>query len=1076
MPTKSQDSSPPRRRSPLWLRATAATLLATMTACSTGDLSATSGDKSAADDERAASEPLAGTSSAVTALPVASAPVSATLPAASLDRAAYLTAAIEAGNPRLDILAGVALKLAASPPAGTPAQRQSAYQAAIAQAWGLIQSNGPGQDADASGTRHQAAGRILESVVASLAATDQGPLASALRAYTRDYLAVGRSEANVAGVTPFSAPHVQELSGRQFRTATWSQLHTKARADLAFGAAVDASVIGTTLVVSTSDPAEAVLTRYPVEPLRSFFTSPRAADGSLTVTRAQIDGLVTAASTIGIDASGQYKTMVVDLSKAQEEYLAKTNPHAGDSPTQGFTLFSTTDHAKPPSPPSPEDVAKLKAAIAAAEAKRTELLGTLDKVESGITGAFSVLEELGKLGGATEFADDMANLGKAIETFYEKVKDYSEKAIDTAKSLAKLLDLGETGFKVLGGAIMTGGVVAAVFAALSIFGDSSNPNQAVLDQLKKLQEMISDLKQNMDKRFDRIDAGLNTIFSQMMDQFARVNYQLGILNGNIIDVQRGLTELQNDLNRLEQGLVTILQAGFRQELIGAITGALNYARVHAGTPISSSEFNTAENVFFAWATQHARNGANITDGSETIDAGEINHQLSFPLHFKLNYLRLFPFRRLGLPALFDQSLANPYVWAMAAESYAQLSEESPALAAGIVGRVQPIITEGQNIATALDHIANADLLMQIHVYYLNRFNAFRSAVSNAEQAFSGDTDKSLKGTSIFGDAQQLGSDSFLNRAQDLPFCTGSGTGNIDLNPWLTQHAGIVPFALASSLSDTHGQNPPALGSISACVLPRWEFVNRQPIPGSSKHKQTHRLRASVNIYFTPAGGAKAVILRHDARTDLVKVVLVPNAEPDPDPYLPAPTSVFPAHAAEIFLPGHDTIAFTPPAAQVDGIRTAIVNRYRGFQRRLYAKIAGDIGTTGTELAFAAEALNGAKKVWESFTVLGFPLSIEQNETLHGLLFGGDGMPAGKDDEPDGLLNDARDIYAAFARPDSELPAGDLLWMIESLAHERAYQLRQTLDQILVILQQAGVHEGRELVGHTLLRLQLLGQP
>ncbi len=1063
MSTKSHDYTARAPRSPMWLRATAATLLATMSACSLGDLSATGEDDGPVGETRA-SVLAADEGTHPPPLPIpAPLPAPATLPAASLDNAAYVVAAVQAGSAQLDILAGVAAELTATPPPGSPVERAAAYRTAIDQAWALIQAHALNPDADASGTRYRAIGRVLPRIVPT--PQQQGFLPGALRAYALAYLAVGRSSVNIPGVQPFNHMQEQEIAGHRFRDDTWSRLHDKARADAAFAQAVDGSVIGTTLQAKTIDAASVTIAHYPVEPLASLLANPRGADGSLTVSGAQINEFVRATGKLGNDASQAYTDVIIEVARAQETFLKKTNPQGG-TPTAPVTAnLRSASRAKPPEEPSPADKAALEAAIAHAEGIRHDLEPTLGKVESGLSGAFKVLEFMGKINHDDEFVKDCVAMGKAIETFFDTVKSYSETAIKTAKSLCELLDYGETGFKVLGAAIMTGGVVAAVFAAISVFnGAGPDPNQVILEQLAKLQQMINDLRKEMNARFDRIDASLNTIYKDMMAEFAQVHFELGTIDRDVQAVLQSLNLIHDKLTRLDVNIAEFFSDSSRISLFESINLALNYVEHHPGSVLTFDEFKFHENKYFTWATSFAQTSFEAGPSGRSFDPLQVGAELKHPLPFNINYVREFA-SLLG-QTLDAQRLDNPFTWIMSAESYAQLNEEWPDFGPGVRGHIVPLTHEGDRLATALDNITSASLFNTLAAQYRNRVDFFKAAVVAYEEFYFHNPGLNLKGVTVFDGPTQVPTDSFLKSTQ-LPVCFTDGSVKypVDLNRF--NHDVLKPMALASSMVQ-HGK-------MSGCITPSWQFVSRANIPGSTtKHTEIWRLMASVNIHYEPFGGTKFTAFRHINRTNFLKTITVINAEPDPDMYLGSPVAPLAAHIGEIFAPGNDNPVLVATPAQLEAPRTAVGQRFDIIERDLYHEIADKLGTPGSDLGKAALGLDGAKGIWNAFVLFGFPLSVEQNDTLHALVLGGDGILGGSDD--DGLLNDVRTIYGAFARSDSQLPEHDLLQVVFQLAGERADTLKTTLSQVIAKLIAGNTREGHELVSHTLLRLQLLDLP
>jgi hypothetical protein len=153
-----------------------------------------------------------------------------------------------------------------------------------------------------------------------------------------------------------------------------------------------------------------------------------------------------------------------------------------------------------------------------------------------------------------------------------------------------------------------------------------------------------------------------------------------------------------------------LEAGHRRDLVETINGSLNFREL-TGQALSFEDFREAENVFFSWARDHAKDALQAGPEIRNFDDDAVLTELtSLPLATNINYLRRFPAERFDLPALSANRLANPFDWIVAGEAYAQLSEESPAHTDQLSPtRVQAIIAVGQTLSASLAQIARHDL-------------------------------------------------------------------------------------------------------------------------------------------------------------------------------------------------------------------------------------------------------------------------------------------------------------------------------------------------------------------------------
>jgi hypothetical protein len=216
--------------------------------------------------------------------------------------------------------------------------------------------------------------------------------------------------------------------------------------------------------------------------------------------------------------------------------------------------------------------------------------------------------------------------------------------------------------------------------------------------------MVNQLRVEMHERFDRVDAALNQIYDTMNDRFNRIDVVLGILVGDVQEIQESLYNLQSDLYRIERKVFTFLDAGFRRDLNEAINGYLGYKDTY-GTPIPWLSYIYAENKFYTWAVNNALDEISSGSAGRAYDDSSIYAELtSQPLENNLNYLSEYLTTR-GWPSFAQVRLANPRDWAIAAESSIQLASESPLFFRGISSnRLEQIYRVGLELQRAIGNI------------------------------------------------------------------------------------------------------------------------------------------------------------------------------------------------------------------------------------------------------------------------------------------------------------------------------------------------------------------------------------
>ena len=157
------------------------------------------------------------------------------------------------------------------------------------------------------------------------------------------------------------------------------------------------------------------------------------------------------------------------------------------------------------------------------------------------------------------------------------------------------------------------------------------------------------------------------------------------------------------------------------------------------------------------------------------------------------------------------------------------------------------------------------------------------------------------------------------------------------------------------------------------------------------------------------------------------------------------------------------------------LRTATVEvvaaKLRLAQRAFYNQVADRLAQAGDPIGLLGQRLTGSKVLWQNLVLAGLPLSVQANEVLRSLLFGGNALLAGSDAEiEDSLLDDLRDLYAFFGTRAEDPPPANIAADLRTLALDRLNQLKVLVDGILAV---GDPPEPPQVFAPTLLRLSLL---
>jgi hypothetical protein len=293
-----------------------------------------------------------------------------------------------------------------------------------------------------------------------------------------------------------------------------------------------------------------------------------------------------------------------------------------------------------------------------------------------------------------------------------------------------------------------GGIIGGVQAIFGLF-HGGGLSDAVLKQIKALSAQITRLQQDMDARFNKVDAELRQILSVLNQNFAQIDFQLGVLNGDAHAIQASLLDLQAQTNRLEQYLFAWTTALSKEQFIQTMNGCLGF-NANFGTNMTFEQFTTCENAFYSWAHDTSLNelwaGLRQPDFSD----GSIYPTLhDFPVSVDINYLARFAEQNLQLPALSTVRVANPNEWILGVRCYLQLANEWPQYAQKInPSRWDDLIQIGANTRQAMENAnstrikgvvtANRPLFKGLEDKYIEDLNGLKGTFEGVKDSYVAD--------------------------------------------------------------------------------------------------------------------------------------------------------------------------------------------------------------------------------------------------------------------------------------------------------------------------------------------------
>jgi hypothetical protein len=259
-----------------------------------------------------------------------------------------------------------------------------------------------------------------------------------------------------------------------------------------------------------------------------------------------------------------------------------------------------------------------------------------------------------------------------------------------------------------------------------------SPFQQVADRITQLQTQLEDVRVTMLSRFDRVDAQLQVLYSQVTGGFDAMAQYFEQQSADLRGIQRGLAEAQSNMNRFEANLYGMLTDGFSFPFYETMDEGLNYRETFGKALTYVKYYEDYEGRFYTAATSHAEG---------ELFAGPLSENLPYsgqglatlqgrPSGYVVNYLRTYPGAYLGLPNLSNSRLVNPTHWALAADAYSQVARESPWYFARVnADRLATVRSRGDSAQAAMHAARNSVLYAGLNDEWLTHARNLNDVVT-----------------------------------------------------------------------------------------------------------------------------------------------------------------------------------------------------------------------------------------------------------------------------------------------------------------------------------------------------------
>ena len=389
--------------------------------------------------------------------------------------------------------------------------------------------------------------------------------------------------------------------------------------------------------------------------------------------------------------------------------------------------------------------------------------------------------------------------GRYISTIGNAAIQIGESINQWTKVVACIGDLANP-LNMLNTVTMVASVVNAVQTVVALFGDPPPPSieEMIFEQIRALQNQVADLGQHLDRRFDRLDSAINTVFDVMVTQFGEIRQDIADLDVKVSAALLILRRSDARLRRLEDAVAQFAEAEATEPVQDWITYAIDYDRKHPGASgLPYDEFVKAMSKFSGFGTVQARTDTRLVGTAQRpLTWEDAATELAKPLESNLAYLDSWSQILLatsGKPAqsLFGPNPLNPRAWAWAGQAFSALALDRPDYAAkdfnpssGKSQFFDDMIRAGSGLQTAFDRLtANTPLFDTLFTRYgaeseklLDEAGAIRSKVVSdlAMPRNNGATGDDLLWDEWMFAPRSLPDADLLALPGGIPFC-GGGT-------------------------------------------------------------------------------------------------------------------------------------------------------------------------------------------------------------------------------------------------------------------------------------------------------------
>ncbi|GAA2838227.1 glycoside hydrolase family protein [Crossiella cryophila] len=376
----------------------------------------------------------------------------------------------------------------------------------------------------------------------------------------------------------------------------------------------------------------------------------------------------------------------VQLKEASDKQFGELVTKLYNERKEALNHLSSASTKNPPDAKPTEPSEAQKTAAKADEDKRK---GYVDTVKGGLDGLAFVV-------------------GMFDADFAKRITKFGEGAVKVAYAVNKAITaftLINSAFS-LATAAFTGNVIGAISSLVSVFtAGGPTVEQQILDQIKEMRKQLEAVQQNMNDRFDKVDAKLDNIYNRMLAEFAKLEMGVAWVRENTEQILSKVSSLSTELQVTGTTLLKAVAGLYKLNRWGVIDRHLDHKRKHHGEELPWADFKNGESDFWVTAVQGPTNDlfvvpqANYRTDAETVLTNLNLHGDGGAAAFLAYYAKA----KLDSGFSHTGHGGNPEVWSIGANAYGLLIKQNPAWARAMATDVRgkALLDEGKAIRDQL---------------------------------------------------------------------------------------------------------------------------------------------------------------------------------------------------------------------------------------------------------------------------------------------------------------------------------------------------------------------------------------